>query len=850
MVSENYGHVEMRMLIAPKLGEPTAREASDSFIAQIVDKASGLHTHGALAPFTRSATASASYMVGRSCSGMPAVADGTLVSPCWSARPGGKCEFECRKGFKPVGELICVDGKWTQPACEPKGCDEAPVIRNAEPMSQCQGAPSGSICQLQCHGGFVASADVICVLGEWTKPRCREAPCTQMPVVAHSASLSACAGMRSGGVCSPRCDTGYLPSDEAITCSRGQWQYNAAPRCGPAPCLAVPVVENSGDLASCVPLASGEVCAAFRCAPGYEAVGTLACNFGQWSHPVCHPERCSDAPSGPAVHPARYCIGTPSGGRCWPRCPDGQKPTGPFVCDRGEFLSDGVMCINTAMEVSGCEVLPAIPGAEPKNCDHVKSGGECPIHCKKGWQQLGGSGAVCVEGRFSPVRCLSPQCNVEVARDHAADMSACIGSAGDGPCAVLCEPGYRLSRMTKPLLSTRGKPAPALFCNEVGRFEGPVCDEARCDSTPAALSLVAADDIAGCVGMENGQSCEFECSAGFSRTGALTCLRGEWQTGDVACVPSRCEEPPEIPNAADLAHCAGVDSGGSCPLPCKGKRQASADLFCSNGKWLEATCDLYCPEVVIPGSEELPDCTGLLPGDFCTLQCRPGLQKSGDLLCLEGEWNVASCTDRGVPLSGGVTETVQFDGLIARDGLERWWLGGLLQGVFASLLRLDPGTVAVLVDEPASATPRGVEVGAGAGIPDTVRKPGPSMDVPEGDRAVVAVTAPSRTSPAPRWEPVSPPSSWGPPQRRAQASITRVSLSIACAVCKDVKKRVEYTFSQRELVQRRVRDAVCKDRCSFYQRRADRQKNCTLTCPENEMQILYFDSPIIHASPL
>lgn len=58
-----------------------------------------------------------------------------------------------------------------------------------------------------------------------------------------------------------------------------------------------------------------------------------------------------------------------------------------------------------------------------------------------------------------------------------------------------------------------------------------------------------------------------DCDPGYQPLGPALCLGGGWE--QVNCEPAHCTgEPPAIPHALAVAHCAFTPAGGDCTIPC------------------------------------------------------------------------------------------------------------------------------------------------------------------------------------------------------------------------------------------------------------------------------------------
>eukprot|EP00930_Biecheleria_cincta_P009455 TRINITY_DN1111_c0_g1_i1.p1 TRINITY_DN1111_c0_g1~~TRINITY_DN1111_c0_g1_i1.p1 ORF type:complete len:3256 (+),score=479.82 TRINITY_DN1111_c0_g1_i1:1251-9770(+) len=144
------------------------------------------------------------------------------------------CSAVCKAGYAPsVAHLTCVEGVFQPPAfaCSELPC-QAPSNVLLAASTPCAEGPgliaAGSKCTPSCQAGHVAtlSTALQCSGGVLSPATftCIEASCSAPADVIHAASPS-CSGVgvvKSGEDCVPQCRSGYVPSQQSLSCRRGQ----------------------------------------------------------------------------------------------------------------------------------------------------------------------------------------------------------------------------------------------------------------------------------------------------------------------------------------------------------------------------------------------------------------------------------------------------------------------------------------------------------------------------------------------------------------------------------------------------------------------------------------------------
>lgn len=321
----------------------------------------------------------------RSCDYPPSVAHAADVMACMGRFAGESCEVQCDPGYRLVSPPFCANGTWTQSACEPSRCEDAPTVPHSEGLHACAGLDSGSLCPLPCLSGYapaglpafapdvlpqqnvtqlVAASSLVCHEGKWHGPTCKEVPCDSAPPgVAHARGLDRCAGTPSRQECHIECEYGFIPLGYP-QCVKGIWLSMDLAQCEEAPCTDFPNVSHAQDLAHCVNRRSGKACH-FECEGGYEPTGELLCFRGSWL-PVHCVARCYAPPlfvlhAGDLAH----CAGTRAGDFCPLACAPGFRPSGDLRCLDAGHWEESAYCydaeslgkaVSQRFELSGLHV--------------------------------------------------------------------------------------------------------------------------------------------------------------------------------------------------------------------------------------------------------------------------------------------------------------------------------------------------------------------------------------------------------------------------------------------------------------------------------------------------------------
>eukprot|EP00439_Symbiodinium_sp_Y106_P023667 s280_g2.t3 len=106
------------------------------------------------------------------------------------------------------------------------------------------------------------------------------------------------------------------------------------------------------------------------------------------------------------------------------------------------------------------------------------------------------------------------------------------------------------------------------------------------------------------------------------------------------------EVAPRVDRAAPLKGCNGTTAEQGCHLNCAVGYEEDRPLLCAGGlRFLRSRClPTSCGEAptIVKGRPTFR-CAGLQSGAMCHIDCDPGFQKTGDLFCHHGHFNVPDC---------------------------------------------------------------------------------------------------------------------------------------------------------------------------------------------------------------
>lgn len=250
--------------------------------------------------------------------------EGILVDeakPCGGTPHGATCNVGCQEGYKRIGALVCVLGKWNHTACEDqrRRCIGLPSIKNGNVAESCFDNLVGTLCDLICAAGFEPGlrAKAECLEGsKWGGgDRCVPKACKIPPVPPHAEMQ--CNGKPAADECVVTCQEGYGyggalrcdtnaswqsgPSSQATTAAHST--VAAESLCSPLPCARMAHVPNMLSQ-SCEGTPHGTSCYAFVCQQGFQEFGAYVCEYGKLvALAMCLPGAAGVADSLGAVAP-------------------------------------------------------------------------------------------------------------------------------------------------------------------------------------------------------------------------------------------------------------------------------------------------------------------------------------------------------------------------------------------------------------------------------------------------------------------------------------------------------------------------------------------------------------------
>jgi len=610
---------------------------------------------------------------------------------CRDATSGETCAVQCSAGhdFLEHDRLYCAAGEWQGVECLPTGCLSKPILEHGADLSACAGSADGERCVVKCLPGYEPSKPfLVCSLGIWRGASCVPTPCEEPAVPRHAVGdYSGCRGLLPGDWCPLHCEDGFSPNPpEGFRCYHGG-RFDRA-LCEPHVCAKVPLVLNSGDLSACAGATSGSHCEV-SCEKGFVKVGDLFCNSGVWTQARCRAvESCERVPTIPYAEKSIFeCIDTPVGRSCGGfRCHPGFDPVGGLDCEMGEFS------LPRCLEARCAQALPVQYSLlKPDECRDMESGGVCPLQCQEGYSKTGD--LLCDRGTFNAASCMGPveQLNADLEalslelrlgvtfaawsqRTRGSTLAAHLVRALADAAGVA--PGRVIDRGARPLtegssvvdvdllpaelpdgVSARAglDRAQEALRSPASRLVGLLGPEAaRGASLAVARSTIGklctsvpvinhADNLAFCVYTLSGGECPLVCHVGFAPTGNLVCLDGRWNQPE--CVGAPCQAAPVVENAGDLGRCRGTSTGGTCPLECRAGYVPKGELECREGSFTEAKCApkacAYPPRMRLGSPEEHTQCLGMVSGQACNFRCIPGFFPTGEGLmrCELGNWH-------------------------------------------------------------------------------------------------------------------------------------------------------------------------------------------------------------------
>ncbi|XP_013202237.1 coagulation factor XIII B chain isoform X3 [Microtus ochrogaster] len=243
------------------------------------------------------------------CSSLRLIENGYFHPVKQTYEEGDVVQFFCHENYYLSGsDLIqCYNFGWypESPICEGRRnrCPPPPVPLHSKIQPHSTTYRHGERVRIECELNFViqGSGELLCENGKWTEPpKCIEekekVACEQPPSIEHGAAQTHSEIYFSGDKVTYRCERGYyLRGSSTITCSRGQWTL--PPECveNNESCKPPPEIANGavvdGLLASYTTGSSVE----YRCNEYYLLRGskTSRCEQGKWSSPPVCLEPCT-----------------------------------------------------------------------------------------------------------------------------------------------------------------------------------------------------------------------------------------------------------------------------------------------------------------------------------------------------------------------------------------------------------------------------------------------------------------------------------------------------------------------------------------------------------------------------
>ncbi|XP_041504660.1 coagulation factor XIII B chain isoform X2 [Microtus oregoni] len=223
-------------------------------------------------------------------------------------RHGERVRIECELNFviQGLGELLCENGKWTEPPkCieekEKVACEQPPSIEHGTAQTHSEIYFSGDKVTFRCEGGYYlrGSSTITCSRGQWTvPPECVEnnESCKPPPEIANGAVVDGLlASYTTGSSVEYRCNEYYLlRGSKTSRCEQGKWS-------SPPVCLEPCTIDVDHMNRNNIQMKwkyEGKVLHGdlidFVCKQGYDLSPTtplsevsVQCNRGDVKYPVC-----------------------------------------------------------------------------------------------------------------------------------------------------------------------------------------------------------------------------------------------------------------------------------------------------------------------------------------------------------------------------------------------------------------------------------------------------------------------------------------------------------------------------------------------------------------------------------
>ena len=588
---------------------------------------------------------------------------------CKNLTTGSVCPagigYECSYGWQATGDipLRCTKAGFfnaSAASCVPNTCGGGPYAgvppeSSAGQFGFCSGLTSGMVCEpaqpgavtppavnlmegYECGMGFHGNADfnLVCAPGNGTYDAagsgCGEYDCmggphsTTLPLYTSAANFAACNAMTTGDVCRAgsdwTCNPGYTAvGDVTLDCMN---HYNVSgTSCVPNACSGgptnIPANTDAGKLSVCTAMKSGDTCAGYGCAMGFEPrQGWVLICDGSGNYDAGNAS-CTEGP-------------------CWRGPRPGTLP--PFT-NTGSFTA----------------------------CNALNTGDTCnAITCAFGYVKTGSLTMACMGGLYDasmgvtcePAACTGPIASSVPKFTTAAQFAPCNAVKTGEVCSFTCDTGYVPAFSFSPVCDA--------MSGEYSAAGAQCVTESPCNRGPYAMPENI--NIAGfepCNKLASGAQCaNYTCHVGFS-PGApllLNCSHGYYNASDAECVPNSCSGGATNValqlKVASYAVCDGFVSGETCSAEnytCVAGTHPVGDfnLQCDSanktywgyGKCVGDVCT--SGPVSNPHNIDFTTCNRLVHGQTCEanfVQCPAGLVARGtfEMQCVNGRYDASGIT--------------------------------------------------------------------------------------------------------------------------------------------------------------------------------------------------------------
>ena len=544
---------------------------------------------------------------------------------------GESCEPACNHGYVLARPLACSLGTLSEDVCKPKACKVPPVVNGTVDCPE--SLLHGQSCDVTCDTGYERDGGLVrCDAGVLTSPVCRRKVCA--PLAEHNAPAHGALGCGLGRrlehdeTFEPTCDAGYTLS-EPIRCVDGALSLA---ECRPNECdVSQATVDNGSvscdDVVDASWVEHGQQCHV-ECNDGYELVGELTCNAGQWTRPICRHMVCavlSDDTHAIENGRSGACenVTLKHGEQCNPACDVGYRLVRPFSCADGTLTS-------AACEVKQCTLSDETMDEhylDLGDCDaQMSHSASCNPTCERGYSLA--SPLQCWDGRLVKGDCVPNACVVSIPENASAGTCSAETLGHGESCRPTCDPGYTLHGETE--------------C-AYGKLTSATCKPSACELDSTSISCHG--DVGDCPStLQHGQSCQPTCNAGYTPTGSLLCNKGAF-VAPVDCLPNSCDASTPPANGAVGDCTSRLASGKYCAPQCDDGYELTKYTSCKLGVLDPAKCvPMACSVNTPPDGGNLGACPSTLEhGQTCNFECDDGYRLVGDTSCSFGALTEGVC---------------------------------------------------------------------------------------------------------------------------------------------------------------------------------------------------------------